>query len=111
MRQPTYRVFASLALLRSVYAQSCSNQPSPSSGINPTVASGYKLAVVATGLTSPRSLEFDPDGNLLVVEQDKGISSHVLQDDGGSCVTVKSSKDLIKDGEVRFLSCSEISSR
>ena len=83
-----------------VSAQECSTTITPPRNIKPSVASGFRLAVVATGLTSPRSLQFDSNGNLLIVEQEKRISSHVLQDDGGTCVRVKSSKDLINDENV-----------
>lgn len=79
-----------------VIAQSsCSTSLTPTNSIKPSVASGYQAALVATGLTKPRSLQFDSSGNLLVVEAGKGISSHQLQDDGGICVSVKSSKDVV----------------
>lgn len=74
---------------------SCSTSLSPTNSIKPSVASGYQAALVATGLTKPRSIQFDSSGNLLVVEAGKGISSHQLQDDGGICVSVKSSKDVV----------------
>ena len=79
-----------------VLAQSsCSTTLTPTNSIKPSVASGYQAALVATGLTKPRSIQFDSSGNLLVVEAGKGISSHQLQDDGGICVSVKSSKDVV----------------
>ena len=86
-----------LAIVASpVLAQSsCSTSLTPTNSIKPSVASGYQAALVATGLTKPRSLQFDRSGNLLVVEAGKGISSHQLQDDGGICVSVKSSRDVV----------------
>ena len=87
-----------LLLVEPLYAQSaCATSYAPSGSIRPSVASGYTWAVVATGLTLPRSLELDHDGNLFVLEQNKGLSKHVLQDDGGVCVSVKSSTDIIDD--------------
>ncbi|RMZ88932.1 hypothetical protein DV736_g3851, partial [Chaetothyriales sp. CBS 134916] len=68
--------------------------PSPSGSIQPSIASGYQVQVVATGLASPRGLTLDAQGNLLVVEQDRGlISAHSLTEDNG-CVSVSSSTDV-----------------
>lgn len=80
----------------------CSTTISPIQGIKPSVASGYAAAVVATGLTAPRSLEFDSAGNLLVLEAGKGVSSHVLNDGDGTCLSIRSSKNLISDKKVEF---------
>jgi len=79
---------------------SCATMLAPSGSIKPSLASGYRYTVVATGLTKPRSLEFDSDGHLFVLEQNKGLSKHVLKDDGGVCVTVASSTDIISDETV-----------
>ena len=78
----------------------CPTSITPANSIKPTIASGYDYQVVASGLTAPRSLQFDSAGNLLVLEQKKGLSSHVLNDSGGSCVSVSSSKYLIQDANV-----------
>jgi hypothetical protein len=52
------------------------------------------MQVVATGLASPRGILLDNAGNLLVVEQDRGvISSHVLSEENG-CVAVSQSSDV-----------------
>ena len=40
----------------------CSTTLTPTMSIQPTVASGYQMALVATGLTKPRSIEFDSAG-------------------------------------------------
>ena len=60
------------------------------------------MALVATGLTTPRSIEFDTNGNLLVVESGLGLTSLVLQDNGGACLTVKSSQMVIQNTGVSF---------
>lgn len=56
---------------------------------NPTfssqLASGWKATKIAGGLTSPRSIQFDSAGNMLVVQSGKGISYHVMGADG--CIT------------------------
>ncbi|KAI0484119.1 L-sorbosone dehydrogenase [Xylariaceae sp. FL0804] len=89
------RLFAAAALLRHFAgAQSSCDAPSPSGNIRPSVASGYSLQVVATGLSKPRGLKVDNEGNLLVVEAGSGVvSAHVLNDDNG-CVTVTSSTNV-----------------
>lgn len=75
-----------------------SNCPSPSGNIRPTVASGYSLQVVATGLSRPRGLAFDGQGHLLVVEQGSGtISSHVVGEANG-CVTLEQSSTVVDAG-------------
>ena len=83
-------------------AAQCATSITPTNSIKPSVASGFAYQVVATGLTAPRSIQFDSKGNLLVIEQNKGLSSHVLQDDGGPCVSIASSKYLIQDTDVSF---------
>ncbi|TKX18272.1 hypothetical protein C1H76_9540 [Elsinoe australis] len=78
---------------------SSSDGPAPSGSIRPSIASGYRYQVVATGLSGPRGLALDRDGNLLVVEQGRGrISAHSLSDDAGGCVSIRSSTDVTPDG-------------
>ncbi|MCJ1335985.1 hypothetical protein MMC09_001259 [Bachmanniomyces sp. S44760] len=79
----------------SVSTSACSTILTPTNSIQPTVASGYRMALVATGLTAPRSIEFDSEGNLLVVQQGAGIVNLELQDAGGTCVTVKSKRNVV----------------
>ncbi|KAG8533294.1 uncharacterized protein KY384_002077 [Bacidia gigantensis] len=96
--------FATLSVLLicitvSSYAQapsSCSSTLTPTNSIKPSIVQGYKVDLVATGLSKPRSLQFDKAGNLLVLEQNRGVSSLQLQDDGGTCVRVKSKKTIIE---------------
>ena len=72
--------------------------PSPSGKIRPSVASGYSLQVVATGLSKPRGLTFDDQGHLLVVEQGSGtISSHIIDESNG-CVTTRDSSVVVAEG-------------
>jgi hypothetical protein len=55
------------------------------------LASGWQATKIAGGLTNPRSIQFDSNGNMLVVQSGKGISYHVMADTG--CIT--STKMLI----------------
>lgn len=93
---------ALLALLPSAaIAQQSSCGPAPSGSIQPSLASGYRMQVVATGLARPRGILFDGDGNLLVVEQSRGvISAHTLNESNG-CVSVGTSSDVTSALSVR----------
>ncbi|KAF4556607.1 Hypothetical protein D9617_1g084850 [Elsinoe fawcettii] len=95
-----YSVLSLLALSCLAAAQSSSScGPAPSGSIRPSIASGYRYQVVATGLSDPRGLAFDRDGNLLVVEQERGrISAHRLSEDSNGCVSVAQSSDVTPDG-------------
>lgn len=84
-----------LTALAATQASDCSTTLTPTNSAKPTVASGYRMALVATGLTSPRSIQFDSAGNLLVAESGSGVSSLAFQDDGGTCLTVKTKKTVI----------------
>ena len=81
-------------------SSSCSTTLTPTNSIQPSVASGYRAALVATGLTKPRSIQFDSAGNLLVVQASSGIESLQLQDEGGLCVSVKSKKTVVSSGSL-----------
>lgn len=84
-------------------SSSCSTSVTPTNGLKPSVASGYQVALVATGLTNPRSIQFDTLGNLLVLQDGSGIANLVFQDDGGTCLSVKSTRDVIKYKDVSIL--------
>ena len=84
-------------------ASSCSKTLTPARSIQPTMASGYRMALVATGLTKPRSIQFDSAGNLLVVESGAGIANLAFQDDGGTCLSVKTKKTVVDASEVGSL--------
>ncbi|KAK6380133.1 hypothetical protein LTS17_005322 [Exophiala oligosperma] len=80
--------------LSSLAQSSSSCGPVPSGAIKPSVASGFAVQVVATGLSKPRGLHFDNAGNLLVVEQGRGVvSAHTLNENEG-CISVESSVDV-----------------
>lgn len=75
-----------------------SSCPSPSGSIRPTVASGYSLQVVATGLSRPRGIAFDDQGHLLVVQAGDGIiSSHTVSEQNG-CVTLGDTTTVVDQG-------------
>ena len=92
--------FWMLCVSGAIAASTCSSSLKPNGSVKPSVASGYEVAVVATGLASPRSIAFDTLGNLLVVQQDVGIVNLVFQDDGGTCLSVKSNREVISNNDV-----------
>ncbi|KIV94666.1 hypothetical protein PV10_02410 [Exophiala mesophila] len=91
---------AALLLPSLAFAQSSGCGPAPSNGIRPSIASGYTYQVVATGLSRPRGIHIDTEGNLLVVERGKGaVTAHTLEEENG-CVSIASSTDVT--GDVRL---------
>ena len=91
------------AIVAPAFAQSsssCSLNLTPTNSIKPSIASGYQAAVVATGLTRPRSIKFDSAGNLLVLQAGVGISRIELQDNGVTCIGVKNQKSLVQSSGV-----------
>lgn len=65
------------------------------------MASGYQSKVLASGLSVPRHIALDTEGNLLVAERGgSGIQRIVLEDNGGIDVCVASSDLLISNGQV-----------
>lgn len=60
------------------------------------------MQLVATGLTKPRSIEFDTNGNLLVVQQGVGVSNIAFKDNGGTCLEVDTTADVIKNTAVSW---------
>lgn len=81
-------------------SSSCAATLTPTNSVKPSIASGYQVALVATGLTKPRSIQFDNTGSLLVVEAGSGIVNLAFQDSGGTCLSVKSSKTVVKNAGV-----------
>ena len=81
-------------------SSSCSKILTPTKSIQPKVAPGYRVALIATGLSKPRSIQFDTAGNLLVVQSGTGITNLAFQDDGGTCLSVKTAKTVVGASEV-----------
>lgn len=66
----------------------------------PVVGSGWTAQLIATGLTKPRSLTFDQNGALLVVQQGSGIVRITLTDDGGTCLAVNDISTVVENSDV-----------
>ena len=65
----------------------------------PSLAPGYKAQLIARNVTKPRGLIVDSDGQLLVVQQQVGITSLRIQDRGG-CLSVSKKTDLVKNANL-----------
>lgn len=99
-------IAAAATLLPAFTLAQSSCGPSPSGSVQPSIASGYSMQVVASGLSDPRGIMLDGAGHLLVVESGRGVvSAHTLADNNG-CVSVSSSMDVTAN-----LSVSAITSR
>ncbi|KAI1520771.1 soluble quino protein glucose dehydrogenase [Pyrenophora tritici-repentis] len=68
-------------------APTCTSYIAPHNGA-PLVAPGFRAEIVAAGLRDPRSIVFDREGGLLVVEQGHGISRLRLSGNS-TCVRVE----------------------
>ncbi|KAK4127301.1 soluble quino protein glucose dehydrogenase [Parathielavia appendiculata] len=79
--------------------QACSTVLTPSYP-PPVVAPGWKAQLIATGLSRPRSIKFDGNGGLLVIEARKGLTHLAFTDDGDTCLSVKRNTTLITDEEL-----------
>lgn len=75
---------AHTASAQSTATSACSSTIAPQNAA-PSVAPGFRVEVVANNLTRPRSIHFDSEGALLVVEQNLGLKRLKLSGDG-SCV-------------------------
>jgi glucose/arabinose dehydrogenase len=85
------------ALLQSSFAANCNLKPSYPA---PVVANGWQARPVTQGLKSPRSIVFDSNGGLLIVQQWNGIVHLQLTDGGGACFDVAKKTTLVEDSSV-----------
>ncbi|KAK2597640.1 hypothetical protein N8I77_012417 [Diaporthe amygdali] len=66
----------------------------------PVVGSGWTAQLIAKGLTKPRSLIFDQNGALLVVQQGSGIVRMTFTDNGGTCLIVNDTKTVVENSDL-----------
>lgn len=83
-RLTTLFSIAFTASAQSTAPSACSSTIAPQNAA-PSVAPGFRVEIVANNLTRPRSIHFDSEGALLVVEQSQGVRRIRLSGDG-SCV-------------------------
>ena len=98
MAAPTLIISLTALFLAAFAQKTCLKPLTPSYAA--TVASGYRIGLVATGLARPRGILFDKAGHLLVVEApkngDPAISALSLNDGGGICVGEASRKTVVR---------------
>lgn len=92
-------VFA--ALLRVTFGATSSCSAVSPSYAAPVVASGWEARLIANQFLTPRSIIFDSNGRLLVVQSGHGIVVLEVTDSGGACVTVTKRSSLIESTDVR----------
>lgn len=83
------------ASAQSTAPSACSSTIAPQNAV-PSVAPGFRVEVVANNLTRPRSIHFDSEGALLVVEQAQGVRRLRLSGDG-SCVRQNGNVENVVD--------------
>ncbi|KAF2632260.1 soluble quino protein glucose dehydrogenase [Macroventuria anomochaeta] len=83
-RLTTLFSIAYAASAQSTAPSACSSTIAPQNAA-PSVAPGFRVEVVANNLTRPRSIQFDSEGALLVVEQTQGVR-RIRLTGNGSCV-------------------------
>jgi glucose/arabinose dehydrogenase len=90
-----------LAAFPAAFAQSSCTLPALSSRIPmPSMASGYAARLVATGLSRPRGIIIDQQDRLLVVEQRQRVVAITLNDNGGNCLSVNTTTEVVNDDTV-----------
>lgn len=96
-------LLASLAHILTASAQdACPGALTPSYA-QPVFADGWTGSLVAKGLTRPRGMQLDSQGNLLVVQQGVGIVHLQFTDGGGTCLTLAKKTTLITDSVVSIV--------
>lgn len=68
----------------------------------PIVSDGWEAQLIVQGLSAPRSILFDSNGGLLVVQQGAGIVHLVFNDSGSTCLEVSKKTYLINSTAVRI---------
>jgi hypothetical protein len=92
----TFLIWVSLSRAQTTCSTITPSYPAPS------VAPGFAARIVASGLTLPRGIIFDTAGNLLVIEQGRGVTAYTLDNAGGGCLSVKSTTVVVQDSSVRI---------
>ncbi|KAK3333867.1 hypothetical protein B0T19DRAFT_483830 [Cercophora scortea] len=89
----------SLLALGHIAGAQCANALAPSYEA-PVVGDGYSAQLIVAGLSKPRSIIFDTNGALLVVESGRGVTHLDLSDGGGTCLAAKKTTVLINNSNL-----------
>ena len=96
----TILVFCWLHSFGLSYSPPCGLGVRKSNNVEPEVARGWEVSVIATSLHNPRSMVLDNYGDLIVLSQSYGMIAIELQDLRGNCVEELGRHNLIKDASV-----------
>jgi glucose/arabinose dehydrogenase len=88
--------WASLAVLARAAVAQTSSAAACTAPAAPSVAPGFRVQLAATNLSRPRSLLFDAEGALLVVEQRQGITRLSVGEQEG-CIKATAAERAVND--------------
>jgi glucose/arabinose dehydrogenase len=91
--------WASLAVLARAAVAQTSSAAACAAPAAPSVAPGFRVQLAAANLSRPRSLAFDGEGALLVVEQRQGITRLRVGEQEG-CVKATAAERVVNDASV-----------
>jgi glucose/arabinose dehydrogenase len=94
---------AAASLVTAQGSSECSIEEIRSSYPTPDVSEGWGFRVVASELTRPRSILFDSDGALILLDVGSGILHIDLDDQGDTCVGVSKQTTLLEKEDVGLL--------
>ena len=83
-----------------VFAAGCATVLVPSYSA-PLVAPGWQAQLIANGFKKPRSLYFDSQDNLIVLDAGVGVRRLKFTDNGGTCLSIADNNLLINMTTVR----------
>lgn len=92
-------LYNGMLVLAQQRSSACPTILKPSYG-NPVVGSGWTAQLIAQNLTAPRSIVFDQNGALLVVQKGSGILRMTFTDKGGTCLVVNQTKTVVNNTDV-----------
>ncbi|KAI6778990.1 L-sorbosone dehydrogenase-like protein [Emericellopsis cladophorae] len=89
------------AAAATAHAQSCSVNDLTVDYPAPEAADGWSYRLVARDLTKPRSILFDSDGHLIVLDAGEGIYRFGIdQDEGGTCLSLGDKETLLENEDL-----------
>lgn len=97
--KPYVPLLLSAAWLQSTSAQTVTCNLTPDYTA-PVAATGWESKLIVTGLSRPRSILFDSEGALLIVQARTGILHLRLADGNGTCLRVAEQSELVTDPQV-----------
>lgn len=66
----------------------------------PTLANGWQGQLVGNGFKKPRTLHFDSEGNLIILDAGVGVRRVKFTDNGDTCLEISENKLLVDNKDV-----------